>query len=129
MGVTAVNDPDAAAKLGDHKHRAERQRRRFHATKPKALGDVLSRLVAKRGYAAVKSDEAIGEAWRRAAGDGTAARTRVGGLSRGQLEILVATNALLQGLQFDEQRLLAAVCAAAPSARITRLRFRVGRIE
>lgn len=129
MGAVAMHDPDSAAKLGDHAKRAEGQRRRFHARKPKPLGDVLSKLIAQRGYAAVKSDEALVAAWRLAAGDTLARRSRVGGLRRGQLEVLVGSNALLQDLQFDQARLLAAVQAAAPNARITRLRFRVGRIE
>lgn len=124
-----TNDPDTAAKLTDHATRADRQRRRFYATKPKALGDVISRLIAGRGYAAVRSDETLQAAWRHAAGAALAERTRVAGLSRGQLEVVVGNNALLQDLQFDQPRLLDAVKASAPEARITRLRFRVGRVD
>lgn len=125
----AMHDPDAAAKLKDHAQRADRQRRRHYATKPKALGDVLSKLIAKRGYAAVKSDEALQQAWRQAAGSAVASHTRVGALSRGQLEVLVGNNATLQDLQFDQARLLESMRAAAPDAKINRLRFRVARIH
>ena len=65
---------------------------------PKAIGDVLSELMARRGYARLQSAEAYDAAWREAAGPLAAEYTRVGLLRRGTLEVVVANSTLVQEL-------------------------------
>ena len=51
---------------------------RLHASEPQAIGDILAELMARRGYARVQSGQCCAEAWREAAGEALAARTRAG---------------------------------------------------
>jgi hypothetical protein len=55
---------------------------------PQAIGNVLSELMSRRGYARVQSAAAYDAAWRETAGPLAAAYTRVGQLRRGTLEIV-----------------------------------------
>ncbi|TWT46869.1 DciA family protein [Botrimarina hoheduenensis] len=122
-------DSDSLAKLSDHTKRAVLQRKRFYARKPKSIADVMARLLAKRGYAAIRSDEVIGAAWAEAVGTAVARRSRVSTFSRGQLEVIVSSSAIVQELQFDQSRLLESLRRIVPDAKITSLRLRVGRLE
>jgi predicted nucleic acid-binding Zn ribbon protein len=98
-------------------------------TGPRAIGDVLSELMARRGYARVQTGEASEEAWRQAAGPLAAKYTRVGQVRRGTLEVIVANSALVQELGFQKQGLLKTLAALLPDAGIKNIRFRVGTIE
>jgi len=96
---------------------------------PQAIGNVLSELMARRGYARVQSTEAIETAWREAAGPLAAEYTRIGQLRRGALEVIVANSTLVQELGFQKQNLLTALTKLLPDEPIKTLRFRVGSIE
>jgi len=96
---------------------------------PQAIGNVLSELMARRGFARVQSAAAYESAWRRAAGPVLAAYSRVGLLRRGTLEVVVAHSALVQELGFQKQSLLRALSELLPDEGITDLRFRVGNIQ
>jgi predicted nucleic acid-binding Zn ribbon protein len=93
---------------------------------PRAIGDVLSELMAKRGFAGVQSSENYAEAWREAAGPMMAAYTRVGQLRRGTLEVVVANSTLMQELGFQKKTLLEKLSRLLPDQGIEGLRFRVG---
>ena len=95
---------------------------------PQAIGDVLTELMARRGYARGQSAAAYEAAWREAAGPLAANYTRVGSLRRGTLEILVAHSALVQELGFQKQALLQALQGLLPDEEIKNLRFRTGSI-
>lgn len=122
-------DPDTKQKLGDLTRRAEKQRRRFYARRPKALQSVLSDVIAKRGYAAERGTAELAEAWNQAAGEVFARCTRVAGLRRGRLEVRVSNSAMLQEINFHRLRLLREMQQAAPDAKISSLFFKVGRID
>jgi predicted nucleic acid-binding Zn ribbon protein len=96
---------------------------------PQAIGNVLSELMARRGYARVQSAAAYDAAWREAAGALAAAYTRVGQLRRGTLEVVVANSTLVQEFGFQKQALLKSLAALLPDEGIDNLRFRVGNIE
>jgi predicted nucleic acid-binding Zn ribbon protein len=96
---------------------------------PKSIGNVLSELMARRGYARVRSAETFEAAWREAAGPLTAQYTRVGQLRRGTLELIVANSALVQELGFQKENLLATMSRLLPDEAIQNLRFRVGNTE
>ena len=96
---------------------------------PQAIGNVLSELMSRRGFARVQSAGAYDEAWREAAGPLMAAYTRVGQLRRGTLEIVVANSTLIQELGFQKQTLLKGLANLLPDQGIENLRFRVGNLE
>jgi predicted nucleic acid-binding Zn ribbon protein len=99
------------------------------ARDPKPIGDILSELMARRGFARVKAAAAFEDAWRQAAGEMAAEYTRVGNLRRGKLEVTVANSALVQELSFQKTALLATLRKLVPDAAIRDVRFRVGPLE
>jgi predicted nucleic acid-binding Zn ribbon protein len=96
---------------------------------PQAIGNVLSELMARRGFARVQSAETIEAAWREAAGPLAAKYTRVGQRRGGALEVIVANSTLVQELGFQKGELLRTLGELLPDEGIKCLRFRVGNIE
>jgi len=96
---------------------------------PQAIGNVLSELMARRGFARVQSAEAVEAAWREAAGPLAAKYTRVGQRRGVALEVIVANSTLVQELGFQKQELLETLGELLPDEGIKCLRFRVGNIE
>jgi len=96
---------------------------------PQAIGNVLSELMARGGFARVQSAGALSGAWREAAGPLVAAYTRVGQIRAGTLDVIVGNSTLVQELGFQKQDLIAALASLLPDERIKNLRFRVGSLE
>ena len=96
---------------------------------PQAIGNVLSELMSRRGYARVQSASTYETAWREAAGPLAATYTRVGQLRRGTLEVVVANSTLVQELGFQKHTLLKSLAVHLPDEGIENLRFRVGNVE
>ena len=124
-----MNPHDTAQKLTDLSERSGRQRRRFFARRPKKLSDVLAQLVTKKGYGATETDEQLRETWNTAAGAALARFSQATRVNRGRLEVTVANSMMMQELSFEKTRILAAVRAALPEARIEDLKLRVGKID
>ncbi len=125
--------PDIADKFADFSKRAEKQRRRFYARKPKPMQSVMAGLLAKRGYAATESSDHLRNAWNEAAGELFSQFSRPTGLRRGVLEVLVANSTMMQEINFHRTQLLADVQKAiekegTSDARITALKLKIGRI-
>ncbi len=99
------------------------------AHKPVSIAEVVSELIARRGFARVRSAEAFEAAWREAAGELMAGYTRVGEVRRGKLEVIVANSTLVQELSFQKPAILRRLGERLPGERIRDLRFRVGPIE
>jgi len=96
------------------------------AHEPQALGDVLSRLMALRGYGRVRGGQQLAEIWRTAAGEKIAARTRVMGLKHGVLQIGVSNAALLSELaSFHRHSLLESLRQCGREHGIRDLKFRL----
>ena len=93
---------------------------------PRKIGDVLTQLIARRGYAREQSSAALEAAWREVAGKPLAGVTKAGNLRRGTLEVFVANNLLAQELGFRKDELIERLGQLAPNERITALRFRIG---
>jgi predicted nucleic acid-binding Zn ribbon protein len=93
---------------------------------PQHIGDVLSKLLARRGYARVQSAEALTDAWQRAAGEKRSRQTRATAVRRGVVEVLVANSTLVQEMTFDKADLLRRLCELLPDETIRDLKFRVG---
>jgi predicted nucleic acid-binding Zn ribbon protein len=96
------------------------------AQEPAALGEVLSRLFALRGYGRPQAQRQLHEAWNRAAGAELAPQTRVLVLKQGVLHVGVANSALLSELTaFRKPELLEGLQAAAPQLRVRDIKFKL----
>jgi predicted nucleic acid-binding Zn ribbon protein len=96
---------------------------------PERIGDILTQLMARRGYARVQSGEMYDAAWHEAAGPLAAKYSRVGSLKRGTLEVVVANSALVQEFTFQKTAILKTLNEQLPDQGIKDLRFRVGAIQ
>lgn len=120
---------DATTDAADFFARRNREQRRYHARKPKAIGDVLAQLITVRGYGRIQARANFTTAWQTAVGPALAKYTLPGGLRRGVLEITVANSMTIQELTFQKQEVLKKLQAEVPDAKIRDLRFRVGGIS
>ncbi len=96
---------------------------------PQHIGDVLSELMARRGYARVQSGGLCADAWREAAGADFASATRAGQVRRGVLEVWVANSTLVQEIGFRKASLVARLAALVPDENIRDIKLRVGPIK
>ncbi len=93
---------------------------------PQPIGDILAELMARKGFAGVRGEEAYRAAWQEAVGEPVAQHTRTGKLHRGLLEIFVANSMLMQELTFQKVGLLKSLNQNMPDEKIRGLRFKVG---
>jgi len=97
---------------------------------PQALGEIVSRLFTARGWGRRQGQLQLEQAWSEAAGPDIASQTRVNGLRRGVLEVLVGNAALHQELaHYHKRRLLEQLRRRLPGTPLTDLRFRAGVLE
>jgi predicted nucleic acid-binding Zn ribbon protein len=102
------------------------RRRRVPVKPAKAVADVLSQLLVKRGYAQVQAAASCEAAWQKAAGSRLGPQTRCGNVKRGVLEVTVKNSAVLQELQFVKVQLIKSLAQHAPESKIRDVKFRVG---
>lgn len=127
--------PDRAIKNGDFQDADDRnlqddfRRRQVRIPPPKSMGNVLSQLLAKRGYAQVQAAASCEAAWRQAVGEKIAASTRSGNVRRGVLEVVVRNSAVLQELAFVKAGVVKKLAQLIPEHQIRDVRFRIGTIE
>ncbi len=96
---------------------------------PERIADILTQLMARRGFARMQGAEAYQSAWNEAAGPLAAQYSRVGQLKRGALEVVVTNSALVQEFGFQKAALLATLNRLLPDHNIKDLRFRLGAIK
>ncbi len=97
---------------------------------PELLGEVLSRLFTARGWGRKQDRLRLEEAWANAVGAENGKHTRVGGMRKGVLEVVVGNSSLLQELaHFHKRRLLEALRKSLTGVTITDLRFKAGVIK
>ncbi len=96
---------------------------------PRTIGNVLSELMSRRGYARIQCAAAHDAAWAEAAGPLVAKYARPGQVRGGTLDVVVANSTLMQELGFQKRDLLDALARLLPDEGIRNLRFRVGNIE
>jgi predicted nucleic acid-binding Zn ribbon protein len=114
--------------IADFKQRREREERRYYARKPKNIRDVVAQLITLRGYGRFQSDANLASAWKAAAGEALARFSRPGQIRRGKLDVTVTNSTMVQELNFQKQPILAELSRQMPDAKITDVRFRVGKI-
>ncbi|MCA9163541.1 MAG: DUF721 domain-containing protein [Pirellulaceae bacterium] len=118
---------------GDHDRELDEIRntlrwRQYSTREPKKAADVVSGLLARRGYARVQSAGASLQAWQAAAG-ALAKKSRPGNVKRGVLEVIVANSIVLQELTFQKKRIVQRLAELLPDEKIRDVRFRVGAID
>jgi hypothetical protein len=97
---------------------------------PELLGEILSRVFTARGWGRRQDRLRLEKAWAEAIGPEALEQTRVGGLRRGELEVIVTNGVLLQELaHYRKRQLLEQLRSQLPGTTITNLRFRVGVVE
>lgn len=102
--------------------------RRFERT-PKTAGDLLSRLIARRGFTQDQFNDELQNAWQMVAGTQFAGKTQATVIRRGVLEVLVESSPAMQQLAFCKSKLLKQLQAELPDAHIKSIRFKVGQIR
>ncbi len=99
---------------------------------PELIGEVLARLFASRGWGRRQGRLHLERAWEETmAACGLAPdQTRVAGIRRGVLEVVVGNAVLLQELaHFHKRRLLEGLRGRLPGTTLNDLRFRAGVID
>ena len=105
-----------------------------HRTKkekgPERLGEILSRLMTARGWGRRQERVRLEQAWAESVGNPGAKQTRVGGMRRGVLEVIVGNAVLMQELaHFQKRRLLEQLRSRLPGTALIDLRFRAGVVD
>jgi predicted nucleic acid-binding Zn ribbon protein len=108
--------------------RRDREQRRYHARKPKSIGNIIAQLITVRGYGRIQADTNFAAAWKSVVGDALAKFTQTVRLRRGVLEVTVANSMTIQELTFQKQQILKQLQTTLPDAKIRDLRFRIGSI-
>jgi hypothetical protein len=92
---------------------------------PRAIGGVMSRLLARTGYGHVRGADGLEKAWNEAAPESLRGQSRAGLVRRGVLEVFVSHPALVQEMGFQKRDVLARLAALVPAEGITDIRCRV----
>ncbi len=96
------------------------------ARDPLPLSAALSELIAIRGFARVRSDSELEEAWKQVAGPELAAQTRPQKVSRGTLTVSVENAPLLNELNsFQGPELIQRLSQQYPHLKIRTLKFKL----
>lgn len=104
------------------------QRRRFKR-RPKRPANILSQLMARKGYGQKKTNDELDEIWNVIVGEKWQTKTRVGNISRGVLEVFVSSAAVNQHLGFQKKKLIAELIKRVPQNKIKDIKFSLGSIE
>lgn len=104
------------------------QRRRFKR-RPKRPANILSQLMARKGYGQTKTNDELDDTWNAIVGDKWQNKTRVGNVSRGVLEVFVSSAAVNQHLGFQKKKLIAELGKRVPQNKIKDIKFSLGSIE
>jgi len=104
-------------------------KRQFWRRRPKRAADLVSQLMARKGYAQQESNEQLDQIWSKVAGERMASKTRVGKIHRRALEVTVENSAAVQQLTFQKTALIKKLKSELPDQTIDEIRFRVGVIR
>ncbi len=126
--MTLEPHPAAADEMADLLRRHRREQGRAVGRRPRRAGELVAQLLARSGYARVRSSSALDDAWREAAGELLAKHSRLGNVRRGVLQITVANSTMAQEFTFQKKQLLGRLARLLPDEKIRDLRFSTGRI-
>ena len=129
MAKRAAKPPLIFATEDERNLHQDLARKQVFPRREKHLGEALSQLMSKRGYAQVQTAACSDEAWRKAAGEELCKETRPGQIKNGVLEVLVRHPAVVQELTFMKAKLVKKLSQLIPDLRIRDLKFRVGAVD
>jgi predicted nucleic acid-binding Zn ribbon protein len=98
------------------------------ARDPRKIGEVLTDLMAFRGYGQAQAADECQQAWKQVVGD-LAKFTQAAEIKRGTLHVVASNSVVIQELTFRKAELLAAMARRLPQQNIKGLRFRQGLIR
>lgn len=100
-------------------------RRQYFDKRPRRIGDLLSTVMARRGYSELEASSEREKAWKAVVGERMSSYSRIGMIRRGVVEVAVANSAALQELTFRKAELIREMSVALPDQKIHDMRFRV----
>jgi len=103
--------------------------RQRYFRRPQKSADVLGRLMARKGYAQTESANELEEVWNQVVGLKLQTKTKVGNISRGVLEVLVASSMVNQQIGFQKRKILKEIQNRLPKNKIKDLHFRIGKVN
>lgn len=103
-------------------------KRRRYRRRPKRTSDIIGQMMARQGYAQNRSNDELNEAWEVAVGPTKVKHTKAGRISRGILEVHVASSAAMNRLSFEKQKLLSTMQQQLPQNKIKDIRFKLGNV-
>jgi predicted nucleic acid-binding Zn ribbon protein len=95
---------------------------------PRKISEVLTDLMARRGYGQVQASDDCQQAWTKVVGQ-MAKFTHAGDIKRGILHVVASNSVVIQELTFRKTELIAAMARELPHHQIKDLRFRQGVIR
>jgi hypothetical protein len=90
------------------------------------MGDVVSQLLARRGYAQIQASQELEAIVRESLDPRLAGQIRIGRLRAGTLELVVRDSVVLQELSFQQATLLAHLQSKLTTTKLKRLRLLIG---
>lgn len=93
---------------------------------PQRIADVLSQLMAKRGYSHVQVAIELAAQWKSIVGEQIARVSRPSKCTGGVLEVVVENSPALQNILFRKRSILASFKEHAPQFKVRDLKLRIG---
>ncbi|MGA0039242.1 MAG: DUF721 domain-containing protein [Pirellulales bacterium] len=120
---------------GPNRHRGGQRRASDGADKPtgaggpRAIGNVVSGLMARFGYDREQATSQLESAWNEVVPETLRSGSRAGLVRRGVLEVVVTHSVLVQELGFHKRDLIRRLQQIVPSEGIADIRCRVGTLS
>lgn len=100
--------------------------RRIHRRKPKRVNQVISQLMARKGFNQVESLQQIQSIWESLLGGRLKGMSLATGIRGGKLIVVVKNAVVNQELSFNKSDLLQKIKNSPIGNRVTDIRFRIG---
>ena len=120
----SYDDPEAVRRMTE-----QFESRRRYERRPQSSADLISKLIASRGFSQEIFNDELQQAWQNVVGSSFTGKTQATIVQRGALQVTVDSSPALQQLGFNKTKLLADIQTALPDAGIRSLKFRVGAIR
>ncbi|MCC9600867.1 DUF721 domain-containing protein [Stieleria sp. JC731] len=89
------------------------------------IGNLVSQLMSRRGYAQSAANDQFLSAFAEVAGEGIANEITIGKLNRGVLKVFAGDSVTVQELTFQKRAILKRIQTSMPQAKVTDIRFGV----
>lgn len=103
--------------------------RQRYFRRPKRPADILSQLMARKGYAQTETANELETTWNEIVGQKWKDKTKVGIIRRGVLEVLVCSSSANQQLGFQKKKILKQLQQRLPKNNLKDLHFIVGNVD